>query len=451
MVLKRNKLFFLFFVILLWIFSSAQSQEENKYFIMKNGMKIFLQERHSLPLVNIVTAVNAGSKNENDNNNGLSHLLEHLILFRGTEYRTGQQIGEDIRRYGAYFNAHTGLDLTTFEISVPSEYIDFALKNQKEILFNLKLSEEEVENEKKIIIEEINDNLDDPKKYATSILFQELFKDHPYMNPAYGKKEIIENVNLEQIEQFYNKYFRSDNCAMTIIGDFNLSQVEEKVRGLFENVITEKSPSEKFEIAQLLKKDVQIEKEMDVNQCYLVVGMVGPDFNHPDQYAMDVLTRIIGSGFNPRLAEFLRGRNIILNSISMDYISNKYGGAIIIHITLEQKYLRRAIREIINFLKQAKEAKYSLQDYLPEEQMNVIDYLESAKNRIKLDFQHAQETALSIARAIAQFLILNEDESRGNYIENISKITTSGLRKVSDKYFNQGKFVIVSITPKKKE
>ena len=102
-------------------------------------MEVFLYERHTLPLLNMVMAVNLGSKDESEETNGLVHLLEHYILFRGTKSRSSEQITQDIRRHGAYFNAHTGRDMALFEISIPSEYSDFALENQKDILFNLEI------------------------------------------------------------------------------------------------------------------------------------------------------------------------------------------------------------------------------------------------------------------------------------------------------------------------
>ncbi len=110
---------------------AAQDETPTKQFELENGFKVFLYEKHTLPFINCAIAVNLGTKDESDETSGLVHILEHYILFRGTELRSGTQISQDIRRNGAYFNAHTGLDLAVFEISLPSEHTEFALKNQK--------------------------------------------------------------------------------------------------------------------------------------------------------------------------------------------------------------------------------------------------------------------------------------------------------------------------------
>ena len=125
------------FFCLLPATASDQEHPPTRYFKLENGFQIFLYPRHTLPLIHLVIAFDVGSKDETEETNGLVHILEHYILFRGTEYRTGSEISQDIRRHGAYFNAHTDRDLSTFEMSLPSDYLDFALRNQKEILFHL--------------------------------------------------------------------------------------------------------------------------------------------------------------------------------------------------------------------------------------------------------------------------------------------------------------------------
>ena len=99
--------------------AAAGGRPATSLFVLDNGLKVVLLEKRGLPLVNISAAVGVGTKDEPAGSSGLVHLLEHCILFRGTEFRSGTEIGRDIRRNGAYFNAHTGQDLASFEISLP--------------------------------------------------------------------------------------------------------------------------------------------------------------------------------------------------------------------------------------------------------------------------------------------------------------------------------------------
>jgi len=441
----------LIFCLLFVIPFYSQEKDQTKYFELENGLRIFLYEKHTLPLVNLVFAVDLGTKDESDETSGLVHILEHYILFRGTEFRSGSEIGQDIRRHGAYFNAHTSLDVATFEMSLPSEYADFALRNQKEILFNLKLSQKELDEEKKVILEELSNIQDDPLKYATSLVYQNLFKDHPYQKPAYGKKEIIEASTVEQVEEFYRKFFVPNNFTLAIVGDFKIEEMEGKVKDIFGDLAKKEIAFVKYEKARIPEKTVEIEQEMDVNQAYLVIGMIGPDFNHPDQYGIDIITEILGRGLNPMMRYRLRGRRDLVHSVSMGYGAYKYGGAIFIYITLDSKNVNFAKREAINFLKDTRSLDYSKKDLVGESQLYVFDYLESAKNQIKFKFHRSQEEGLNIASSLARYMLLNENEERGRYLENIEKISSSDLRKVAGNYLSKGRYVIASIFPKKKK
>ncbi len=436
---------------LLFITPSSSQDKNQKYFELDNGLKIFLYEKHTLPLINLVFAVNLGTKDESEETNGVVHVLEHYILFRGTEFRSGPEISQDIRRHGAYFNAHTSMDLATFEISLPSEHTDFALRNQKEILFNLKLSQEELDEEKKVILEELSQIQDDPLKYATSLVYQNLFKNHPYQKPVQGKKEIIEALTVDQIEKFYRKFFVPSNSVLAIVGDFEIEQMEKKTKDIFGDLKKEEISPPKYEKVHALKKTVEITQEMDVNQAYLVIGIFGPDYNNKDQYAIHLLTEILGRGINPMLNYPLRGRRNLAHNVSMKYSAYKYGGAILIYITLEPKNIKFAKREAIRFLKETSSLNYSKKDVMGNAKLYALDFLESAKNQIKFKIHQSQEKGLLVAVSLARFMLLNEDPTRGSYLENIEKISSSDLRKAAGKYLSKGRYVIVTISPKKKK
>ncbi|MDH5468457.1 MAG: insulinase family protein [Candidatus Aminicenantes bacterium] len=437
----------------LLIISLGQAQEEarTKNFELENGLQVFLYERHNLPLINIAIAVNLGTKDESEESSGLVHILEHYILFRGTALRSGTQVSQDIRRHGAYFNAHTGLDLAVFEISLPSEHAEFALKNQKEILFNLKIDQEELNQEKKVILEEISQIEDDPVRYATSLVFQKMFLNHPYQKPVYGKQEVIEAATGEQLEEFHRRFFVPQNCALAAVGDFRIEEIEEKIREIFGGL--EKSPStaQGFEKARLLEKTVEIEHEMDVNQAYLAIGIPGVDFNHLSQYTIDVLTEILAGGVNPLLPARLRGRRDLIHDAWMRYAPFKYGGVILIFVTLDPKNVSTVTREAINFLKETRALNYSKMDFLGESQLFVLDHLECAQNQIKFKFHLSQERGLSVATSLAMYMHLNEISDRGNYLDYIEAITSSELRKVAGEYLSRGRYVILTIRPKRKE
>ncbi len=442
-------LFFMIPFLILQVFS--QEKPQTKSFELDNGMRVFLYERHSIPLINCAFAFNIGSKDESDDTSGLVHILEHYILFRGTEFRTGEEISQEIREHGAYVNAHTEYDLSVFEISLPSEYADFALANHKEILFNLKLTQEELDEEKEVILEEINQVFDDPIKYATSLTYQNLFPNHPYQRPIYGRGEVIESVTVEKIDEFYKKHFVPSNCALAIVGDFAITEMEEKVKQVFADIHGESFSPPSYETAIPLEDKREIEEEMDVNMGYLVLGYNAPDYNDPDQFALDVMTEILGRGINPMLNHPLLERRIYVNSINMSYMSHKYGGAILIYFVMEPKYIRTAKNRIISYLKNTRDLQYSKKDYMSDSRFHATDYLESAKNRIRFKIHLGQENGLAVASSYARHMLMSEGAEGGNFLENIEKVDSSDIRKAAGNYLTKSDYVMVTIMPREEK
>lgn len=429
----------------------AAEESSSLFFTLDNGMQVFLQEKPSIPLVNCVLAFEVGSKNETGENNGLVHILEHYILFRGTKFRSGEEISRDIRSHGAYFNAHTGLDLSLFEMTLPSRYTEFALRNQKEILFELKFEQAALDEEKQVILEELNQMQDDPFKLASSLSYQTVFQSHPYHRPIYGKEENIRNASIEQLQEFHRTFFTPENSALAIVGNIELEKTKALVQEIFGSLSKLERESEVFRKVPDLQKTVEIEKEMDVNMGYLAVALPAPDYNHTDQYTIDLLTEIFGRGINPLLYHPMMNKRIIANSLSMSYSAHKYGGALLILLAVEAKNLKRAKKEIVNYLKNSRKLDFSSDDVLGDRQFYVMDYVTSAQNRIRFRGERANERGLAVATSLARFMLLNELPDRGNYLEKIGKLKSSDLRRAAGEYLNRKAYVIVMIKPAKKK
>ncbi|MBN1223787.1 MAG: insulinase family protein [Candidatus Aminicenantes bacterium] len=429
----------------------CQEKAATKRIELANGMRIFLYERHTIPLVNFAFAFNIGSKDETEETNGLVHILEHYILFRGTEFRSGDEIGRQIREHGAYVNAHTEYDLSTFEISVPSDFVDFALANHKEILFNLKITQEELDEEREVILEEINQVFDDPLRYGTSLVYQNLFRNHPYQRPIYGRKKVIETVTVEQMQQFYKTYFVPSNCSLAVVGDFEIQEMEAKLAKVFEDIQRTSLTLPEYDPAPSVNDKIEVEKEMDINMGYLIFGFRGPDYSDMDQFSMDVLTEILGRGINPMLNHPLLERRIYANTIMVNYIAHKFGGAVLIYIILEPKYLKTAKRLVSNYLKKTRDLNYSKKDYLGDDRFWATDYLNSAKNGIRFKLHRAHENGLSIANSIARHMHMSNDSTPVNFIREVEKIDSTDLREAARDYLTTNDYIVVSIVPKDKK
>jgi predicted Zn-dependent peptidase len=426
-----------------------RAQDPGRYLTLDNGLRVFLLEKRDLPLLHVVTGFDVGSKNETDATSGIVHLLEHCVLFRGTASRSGEEVGADIRRNGAYFNAHTGQDLSVFEISLPAGAAEFALRNQRDILFGFAVTQAELDGEKEVILEEFNQMEDDPRLNATDLVLQALFPGHPYGRSVYGRREVVQAAAVEDLMGFYRRYFVAGNCALVVIGDFVTADMERMVREVFGPLPKSAPPAEPLPMAAPLKKGVTQRLERDVGDGYLYLGFVAPDYNHADQYAVNVLTEVLGRGVNPLLPALLRGERDTVQTVDMAYLANRYGGAVVVSIRADPKDIPILERTAVNTLKRAQNESYSKKDFQGDAELYAFDYLESAKNQIRFAAGRADESGLQLAGSLVRYILLNSRENPGRYLDEIGKIDSADLRKAAGKYLARGECAMVSIVPKK--
>jgi zinc protease len=450
------------FVLLMVVGTMWAEDPPSKHYILNNGLSVYIQKRDYIPLVNIVFAVNVGSKDEDQNTNGIVHLLEHLMLLGPTPFHTVDEINLEMRRHGAQFNAHTSHDLMTFELSLPAQYWEFGFNILKEKLFHLKLVGQQVDKEKEIIFEELSQHQEDPYDLATYLAVEYLFKGHPYQQPIYGVRSVIEKATIEEIETFYKKYFVLSNCALAVVGDVDLAAVDNKIRQGFGQLgeIEESAASleRDFKPAPPLKKTVKVERYLDINEAHVIFAFDAPPLDHPDQLGLDIINLILGKGINPLLGRALTrmGKPLAYN-LQTRYIMMEYGGAFLIYTTMEPKKISQVRMELIKFLKTLWNFNYSKEDYPLGQQAEITDYLEAAKSQVKFSHQQFLESGINAALSYARnilFYKLHKDEidgKRESYMVRVDKTTSADLRNTASRYLSGEKYVMVTILPDKKK
>lgn len=426
---------------------SSGADARGRSFRLDNGLRVFLYEKPGIPLINVVMAFDVGSKDESDETSGLVHLLEHCILFRGTETRTGAEVSRDLRRHGAYFNAHTGFDLSVFELSLPSDFAEFALRNQKDVLFGFSLTQEELDQEKEVILEELNQMEDDPRKYALDLVLQDLFPGHPYGRSVYGRREVISSAAADRLMAFHRRFFVADNAALAMVGDFQAADMERMVREIFGSLPRSGFSREPVPAAGVLRRSSFRREAKDVEGGTLVIGFVAPGFNDPDQYAMDLLVEMLGRGVNPLLPAALRAQRNLFQTMNMAYFADRYGGAVIISMLVEPKDLSLTRSEVLNYLKRAHNELYSKEDHMGDKAFFAFDFLEGAKNQIRFAVCQAEESGLALAASLARFMALNSREDPGRYLDRIQGVRSSDIRRAAMKYFGRGESAAVAVLP----
>ncbi len=444
-------IYFLLPINLSPLFSSSALQPKEVFFTLPNELKVLLINRPASRLIHLVLGVAFGSRDEEASHYGLAHFLEHIILFRGTRSISLDQLYQELRQHGAWVNAHTGRDVTLFELSLPAEELHSGLPHFIDLIFNLNITEEELDQEKEIILEEMNLQKSEPLSLATDLAYAHLFPGHAYAHSIVGEKETVINLSREEIMKAYETYYQPANCSLAVVGEVENGSVEKIIRQHFSRLEGAKVTRPVLASPSPLSKIARVGRKLGELQTHLVIAGPAPDLYSPEQYAFDVLIAILGRGLNPLLVTALGTKRIPLAGVSISYYSHQYAGIWLMHLVLEPKNASLAETAVLRFLRQLPQENYSPDDVLGELKDYIFDYLGSGKNLVRLAAEKALEDGYSLASSAAMFLLLMGGKTLPPYLETVNKVTSSDLRRVASKYMAKPELVVITVEPETKK
>ncbi|VVB81157.1 Insulinase (Peptidase family M16) [uncultured archaeon] len=199
---------------------------------LDNGMTVTIKEMKAVPLVTIQFWVHVGSKNEPEQYRGIAHIFEH-IWFKGTATQPVGSFHKRVESLGGELNAMTSQDWTMYYVTVPSDKFDEIFPYMTDLLLNPAFDNNEIEKEKKVVLEEQSFSFNEPEKFLDDQFGLLLVDKHPYRNPVIGYKNTISAANREEIINFYKTWYVPNNMNIIVVGNINKEKTLEKIKQAF--------------------------------------------------------------------------------------------------------------------------------------------------------------------------------------------------------------------------
>lgn len=405
--------------------------------ILKNGTRVILAPNKGTETVTVQILVEAGSKYENLENNGISHFLEHM-MFKGTKKRpTAKIIAEELDGVGGECNAFTSKEETGYWVKVPKKHFEMALDLVSDIYLNSKFEQREIDKEKGVILQEMAMYKDMPMRYVWD-LFENLF----YGNQPAGWDIIgtTENINRFQRKDFIdylNNFYIPQSTVITIAGNFNQKEALKKIKSTFEK-IKEREKLEKLPTLHNQKKPQLKLQNKKTDQTHLILGVRSADMFDEKRYPTTLLATILGGGMSSRMFEELRekrGLTYYVSSGSDQYTDSGYFFA---SAGVEHKNLEKTIKLIL------KEFKKVIDKKIPEKEIL------KAKEYIKGTTAMSLESSSAIASFLGnQELFKKEIKSPQEIFKKIDAVTAEDLQKIALEIFKDENLNLTVIGPHK--
>jgi zinc protease len=399
---------------------------------LKNGLKVYVIEERSSPVVSVQVWYKVGSKNEVVGITGSAHLLEHM-MFRGTkEIKDFSQIIDEL---GGMDNAFTSFDETAYWCEIPSSAVEKVLYMEADRMRNITF--DGFDEERNVVIEERRWRTENDQRGALwEALFSTIFWAHPYRNPVIGWRSDLENVSLEKVKQFYETYYAPNNAYLIVVGDVKAEKVFKIAEKYFGKYESKEIP--KFyttEPKQRGPRRTEIKKEGFAT--YIALAYRVPKASSEYSPAVSLLADILGGGKTSKLYKSIVYNKQLASSISAFYYGLKDEGLLIIFATLQQgkdiNELEKAINEEIENLRKNK---------VSEEE------LRRAKNSQLANLIYSRESVVRLGFQLGDALINTENPNYINeYPKLIQKVSKQDIEKIINEYINDDNKTTVIVHP----
>lgn len=309
---------------------------------LPNGLTI-IAEQMPIEAVNLSLWLKVGSAVESDAINGMAHFLEHMI-FKGSPQIACGEFERLIEERGAVTNAATSQDYTHYYITTaPKDFADLA-PLQIELVMNPRLTNDDFERERPVILEEIRRSEDNPRRRTFYRSMEMAFEQLPYRRPVLGPAQVIENLRAEQMRDFHAYWYRPSTMTAVAVGNLPVETLLDTVTVAFEQALAQRSLMQArlgtgLPITQPVPFPTYAEEQpfptihrfeqsdKSLQQARLVMSWRVPGMvNLQQTYALDVLASVLGRGRTSRLVRDLREERNLVTSISASNMTYDHQG-----------------------------------------------------------------------------------------------------------------------------
>ena len=388
--------------------------------ILENGLKVLVHEDHTNPIVAFTIFYEVGSRYEHIGITGVSHILEHM-MYRGTKRIEPEAFSRIIGKLGGEDNAFTTKDFTAFYSIVPRDKIEIPIELESDRMYNLIF--QGFEEELKVIKEErLWRTENNPFGLLWEKFWATAFEVHPYRNPVIGWMTDLENITLKAVKEFYQSFYTPRHAMTIFAGDITFEEALKLTEKYFTkgNKKSLEEPVIPEEPEQMGEKRVYLEKEN--GNPVIAVGYKIPQFSHPDNRVLTLLSDVLGDGKSSILMRKLVYEREVFSGITAENYALKDPGLFVIYGSpVNGMDVEKAEQELDRILNE-------LKDLITEEDVQV------AKNKALADFIFEQESVKNVGFSLGEFEILDRAECINLLPEKIMKVQLEDIKRAIDQY-----------------
>ncbi len=409
-------------------------------FTTSHGLDVIVKEDHARKVATIQFWVLVGSADENDDQRGISHLIEHMA-FKGTERRGVGEIAAEVEALGGRTNAYTSWDRTVFFVTVPSRAVEQGLDILTDAVIRPKIDPDELEKEKKVVLEEILEGEERPSRKAFKLLAETAYTRSPYRYPVIGYPETVKSFTREDILEFRKRWYVPENSFLLIVGDVDAEALRPAIERMTKDFVSTGvfRPSRPVEPPQKKVRSA-VKRDRNARETRLHMAFHIPSLRGADVNALDLVADILGARESSRLVSKLQKKERLVHSISAFSMTPKEPGLFIVSARLDAKNVEQVTRRVLE------EIRASANEPPTE------DELKLAKTNIESSHVYSRETVGGIARSLGAFEAdMGDAAFESSYLRANRAVTAEEVSAAAKRYLTTPNVTVTVLVPEKAE
>ncbi len=411
-------------------------------FQLENGLKLIVKEDHRAPVAVSQVWYKVGSSYEHNGITGISHQLEHM-MFKGTENLGPNEFSQIIAANGGRENAFTGRDYTAYFQTLEKDRIEVSFRLEAERMRKLKIDGAELLKERDVVSEERRMRTDDnPKSLLREAFNATAFVNSPYHHPVIGWMSDINNYEVDDLNDWYQKWYAPNNATVVVVGDVEPQAIYELAQQYFGPLKPEAIATLKpqIEVEQRGLRSIKVKAPAELP--YFMMGWKVPVVKTAEiswePYALEVLAAVLDGGSSARFARQLVRGDEIAASVGAGYgLFSRLQDLFVIAGTPAKgntvDELKLAVREQLNELKQ--------QVITPQE-------LARVKTQVVANAVYERDSVFYQAMQIGMLDTIGIDWHLGDeYVDNVKLVTAEQVMAVAKKYFIDDSLTEAELVP----
>jgi predicted Zn-dependent peptidase len=389
---------------------------------LDNGLRILSEQMNEVRSVSIGVYLTRGSRHESADRSGIAHFVEHM-LFKGTRTRSAEDIAQAIDSIGGQLDAFTAKEYAGYYIKVLDEHLPLALDILSDIVLNPALSAEDIQREKKVVVEEIKMVEDTPDDLVHEIFTQGFWENHPLGRPILGTRDTVESFSADSLRDYFQKAYAPANLIVSAVGHLEHAHLRALVEERFGR-LTSTGEAALEEAPQVVPK-IQI-RNKELEQSHVCLGSSSYPQHHADRYASYVLNTVLGGSMSSRLFQNVREKRGLAYAVFSGLAAYRDAGSFTIYAGCANEAVGDVIDLVVEELRTIKRTP------VPDAE------LRRAKDHLKGSLMLSLESTASRMSHIArQEIYFDRQFGLDETLEGVERVSVADLQRVAAELFEK--------------